>query len=64
MEELRDSFNKLVEETLTVEDSRLNKSQSLQFSGDKDSQIQTTVEENSTEVPEKNQIYFSSLKIR
>lgn len=61
MEELRDSFNRLVGETLTMEEPRLNKSQSLQFSDDEDSQIQTTIEENSTEVSEKNQNLFQQL---
>ena len=55
MEELRDSFNKLVEEILTMEDPRLNKPQTLNVSDMSDNEEEKTAE-NSTQVSsEKNQ---------
>ena len=55
MEELRDSFSKLVEETLPIEDPRLKVSQSQRYSSDNEEDNTMTTEDSTEEVLEKSQ---------
>ena len=61
MDDLKHSFNKLVEKTLSMEDPRLNKQQTLQFSDNDEEYSQNpetmtlSTPENSTELSEKSQ---------
>ena len=66
MEELRDSFSKLVEETLTMEDPRraISQSQQQYDSGNEEDNKAMTTENLTEEVLEKANISLSKLKIR
>ena len=55
MVELRDSFSKLVEETLAIEDPRLKVSQSQRYSSDNEEDNTMTTEDSTEEVLEKSQ---------